>query len=63
MAPIEVPLVPYEDQKQEESFGFVRYSFKAEGAYLPLRGNWLVEVRVMDADDNEKVYKKETMVY
>ncbi len=63
IAPIQVPLTPFEDQTLEESFGFPKYSYKAKGAYLPLRGNWRVEVRVMDSEDNEKVYEKEVMVY
>jgi copper transport protein len=63
IAPIEVPLAPYSDQTVEESFGFVKTSYKAEGAYLPFKGAWSLEVRVMDPEDNEKVYSKEFMVY
>ncbi|NOU75122.1 copper resistance protein CopC [Paenibacillus sp. LMG 31458] len=63
MAPISVPITMYEDSTQEESYGFVKFSYKAQGAYLPFRGNWELEMRVMDADDNETVYNKEFMVY
>ena len=63
MAPISVPVTMYEDNTQEESYGFVKFSYKAQGAYLPFRGNWELEMRVMDADDNETVYNKEFMVY
>jgi copper transport protein len=63
IAPIQVPLEAFVDQTQEESYGFAKSSYKAEGPYLPLRGQWSLEVRVMDADDNETVYHKDFMVY
>jgi copper transport protein len=63
IAPIQVPLVPYEDTVKEESYGFVKYSYKAIGAYLPLRGHWALQVRVLDAEDNEKVYDNTFIVY
>lgn len=63
IAPISVPLSGFEDNTQEESYGFVKFSYKAQGAYLPFRGNWELEMRVMDADDNETVYHKEFIVY
>lgn len=63
IAPIEVPLVPYEDKAEAESFGFVQYNYKTEGAYLPLRGRWTLEVRVMDLQDNEKVFNERFILY
>jgi copper transport protein len=63
IAPIEVPLAPYEDKVQEESYGFVKHSYKTEGAYLPLRGGWTLEIRVMDSEDNETVYENSFIVY
>ncbi|WP_187273860.1 copper resistance protein CopC [Paenibacillus sp. N3.4] len=63
VAPISVPLTAFEDQTQEESYGFAKYSYKAVGAYLPFRGNWDLEMRVMDAEDNETVYHKAFIVY
>jgi copper transport protein len=63
IAPIEVQLALYSDQTNEESYGFAKTSFKAEGAYLPFKGAWSLEVRVMDSEDNEKVYNKDFMVY
>ncbi|SDN28383.1 copper transport protein [Paenibacillus sp. yr247] len=63
IAPISVPLTVYEDKEKEESYGFAKFSYKAEGAYLPFRGNWELEMRVMDADDNETVYQKAFIVY
>jgi copper transport protein len=61
--PIEVPLMAFSDQTEEESYGFAKTSYKAEGAYLPLRGKWSLEVRVMDPEDNETPYQKDFMVY
>ncbi|MBD0380037.1 copper resistance CopC/CopD family protein [Paenibacillus sedimenti] len=63
IAPISVPIVPFEDKTQEESYGFKKYSYKVSGAYLPFRGNWDLEMRVMDKEDNETVYHKTFIVY
>ncbi|WNR43621.1 copper resistance CopC/CopD family protein [Paenibacillus roseipurpureus] len=63
ISPISVPLTLYTDNKEEESYGFAKFSYKAEGAYLPFRGKWELEMRVMDAEDNETVYTKEFIVY
>jgi len=67
VAPIQVPLEPVEDDAddvQVETFGgFVPFAYKAEGEYLSLRGHWTAEVRIMDSDDNEKVYKETFLVY
>ncbi|MDR6878467.1 copper resistance protein CopC [Bacillus sp. 3255] len=63
IAPISVPIAFYEDTEQEESYGFAKFSYRAEGAYLPFRGNWELEMRVMDTEDNETVYRKDFIVY
>ncbi|MFD0697348.1 copper resistance CopC/CopD family protein [Paenibacillus sp. GCM10027628] len=63
IAPISVPIVAFDDKTQEESYGFQKFSYKAIGAYLPFRGNWDLEMRVMDNDDNETVYHKTFIVY
>lgn len=63
IAPIDVPITAYEDKVEEESYGFAKFSYRAEGAFLPFRGNWELEMRVMDSEDNETVYKKEFIVY
>ncbi|WP_442601632.1 copper resistance CopC/CopD family protein [Paenibacillus sp. KN14-4R] len=60
---IEVPLEPFTDPSSAEVFDeFKRYDYKAVGAYLPFRGKWQLEIRVMRATDDEKVYQKETRV-
>jgi len=63
IAPISVPIVPFDDKTMEDSYGLKKYSYKVSGAYLPFRGNWDLEMRVMDKDDNETVYHKTFIVY
>lgn len=56
MAPIEVPIQPFDDPELDIDFGSKRFSFISEGPYLPFAGSWTVQVRVMDANDDETVY-------
>jgi len=63
IAPIVVPLAPAEDRTTEESFGMERHTYKSRGAYLPYAGYWQIEVRVMDSNDDETVYKNIIRVY
>ncbi|NEW08159.1 copper resistance protein CopC [Paenibacillus sp. SYP-B3998] len=63
IAPITVPLAAFVDKVQEESYGLKKFSYQGVGAYLPFRGNWDLEMRVMDSDDNETVYHKTFLVY
>lgn len=61
--PITVPIVPSVDEEFDSFTGFKKYTYQVEGPYLPFPGRWLVEVRVIDPEDNEKVYKQEMRVY
>ncbi|MCZ8523640.1 MULTISPECIES: copper resistance CopC/CopD family protein [Paenibacillus] len=63
MAPLTVPVQPFEDSSFEDSYDMKRYSYRVRGAYLPYAGRWKVEVRVMDSEDNETVYQSEIRVY
>ncbi|WP_246627354.1 copper resistance protein CopC [Paenibacillus solanacearum] len=63
IAPIEVPLEPFEDQSFDESYGMKKYSFKARGPYIPYPGYWKLEIRVMNSADDETVYEKTIRVY
>ncbi|MCD1259326.1 copper resistance protein CopC/CopD [Paenibacillus athensensis] len=67
VAPIQVPLEPAAedaDGVQVETYGgFVPFAYQASGEYLSLRGHWTAEVRIMDSEDNEKVYKESFLVY
>ncbi|WP_426449303.1 copper resistance CopC/CopD family protein [Paenibacillus sp. S-38] len=63
IAPLVVPVEPFEDASFEDSYDMKRYSYRVRGAYLPYAGRWKVEVRVMDSEDNETVYDSEIRVY
>ncbi|MFD2610894.1 copper resistance CopC/CopD family protein [Paenibacillus gansuensis] len=60
---ITVPVKPYKDEEVDSFTGFTKYTYKVSGPYLPFAGKWLVELRVQDPEDNEKVYKQEMRVY
>lgn len=64
-APVEVPLEPLaiDDALKSLYAGFTMYSYGAQGAQLSLPGKWNVQVRVMDANDDETVYDKEMRIY
>ncbi|WP_165842295.1 copper resistance CopC/CopD family protein [Paenibacillus xerothermodurans] len=63
MAAIEVPLSYTEDMTSEESFGLKRHTYKARGAYMPYPGDWRIEVRIMDSNDDETPYERQIRVY
>ena len=56
--PIDVPLERYEDTEIDNFTGFVKAAYRAKGPYLPFPGRWTAEVRVVDAEDNEKVHRE-----
>lgn len=56
IAPIKVPLKMEPSQRDG-------YHFYSEGSYLPLAGNWTIEIRMMDSEDNETVYAKPITIY
>lgn len=56
IAPIEVPIVSALKENGQ-------YSFSAEGPYLPFAGEWMVELRVLDSNDDETVYHNKIVVY
>ncbi|WP_284036310.1 copper resistance protein CopC [Neobacillus sp. 114] len=55
VAPIHVPLEVYDQGKYAH--------FMTDGSYLPFAGNWTAEVRILDSEDNETVYRKDFVVY
>lgn len=63
VAPIEVPIQPYNDPGYNDFPGFLPFSYQAEGPYLPFAGKWMVEIRVMNSQDDEKVYKREIRLF
>lgn len=55
VAPIRVPLEDYGEVEKAH--------YMVEGQYLPFSGNWTAEVRILDSEDNEQVYRKDFIVY
>jgi copper transport protein len=55
VAPIQVAFPAYEQAK--------RVHYMVDGPYLPFAGNWTVEIRILDSEDNEHVYQEDMIVY
>lgn len=55
VAPIQVPF--YENEQAKYAH------YMIDGPYLPFPGNWTLEIRILDSDDNESVYSKDFIVY
>lgn len=55
VAPIQVAFPAYEQAKMVH--------YMANGPYLPFAGNWTVEIRILDSEDNEHVYHEDMIVY
>jgi copper transport protein len=53
--PIQVPFSEIEQSRKVQ--------FKINGSYLPIEGNWTAELRIIDSEDNEKVFHKDFIVY
>jgi copper transport protein len=53
--PIQVPIYEIEQSKNVQ--------VKINGSYLPIEGNWTAELRIVDSEDNEKVFHKDFIVY
>lgn len=64
VAPIEVKFNLEENAVSELIYpGFMPHSYISNGSYLPFAGKWEVEVRVMDPDDNETVYRRSMRLF
>jgi copper transport protein len=70
IAPISVPLQALEEDSQEpgtgvnESFdGFKKYLYKSEGSYLSFAGKWGLELKILDAKDEELSFTTEMRIY
>jgi copper transport protein len=55
VAPIPVTFPTYEQAKMVH--------YMVNGPYLPFAGNWIVEIRILDTEDNEHVYHEDMKVY
>jgi len=60
---IDVPLEAYEDTELDAFEGFTKSTYRAEGPYLPFRGKWTAQIRVMDGTDTERVVERTFRVY
>ena len=49
----EVPLAPYTDSEFDVFEGFAKYTYEAEGPYLPHAGLWQAEVEITDSQGAE----------
>ncbi|MFK7695598.1 copper resistance CopC/CopD family protein [Paenibacillus sp. HJGM_3] len=69
IAPISVPLQQSTVEKDQSSSDFedeeryVKYTYKASGPFIPFAGDWELEFRAMDGQDDETVYKNVMRVY
>jgi copper transport protein len=55
VAPIRVPFADYKQAK--------KVHYMIDGQYLPFPGNWRAEIRILDSEENEKVFTKDFIVY
>ncbi|WP_246042315.1 copper resistance CopC/CopD family protein [Cohnella pontilimi] len=60
---IEVPLKPYQDQEIDAFPGYGKFTYQAQGPFLPFAGKWKAQVRVTDAHDNETVKEMQFRIY
>jgi copper transport protein len=60
---IEVPLKAYQDQEIDAFTGYGKFTYQAEGPFLPFAGDWKAQVRVTDAHDNEMVREMKFRIY
>lgn len=64
MAPLEVPLILVSvTDKPMGSIHWLQFDYAGQGPYLPFPGDWRIEVRITDGNDNETVYAKEDTVF
>lgn len=54
-APIQIPFSKIEQASNVQ--------YMIDGKYIPFAGNWTAEIRILDSDDNEKVFRKDFTVY
>jgi copper transport protein len=60
---IDVPLKPYSDQEIDAFPGFAKFTYSAEGPYLPFAGQWKAQIRVTDSKDDEKIVETTYRIY
>lgn len=60
---ISVPLERYEDEELDGFPGFSKTTFEANGAYMPLAGEWTAQIVVVDAAGTERVTETSYRIY
>jgi len=67
LAPIEVPLEKSENSEEDAMFSpddsLQKFSYIAEGPYIPFDGQWNMQFRLLDQNGDETVYEKAVRVY
>ncbi|RKP53938.1 copper resistance protein CopC [Cohnella endophytica] len=60
---IDVPLEAYNDEELDAFPDYKKSTYQATGPFLPFAGQWEMQVRVTDADDNERVVETTYRIY
>jgi copper transport protein len=60
---IEVPIKAYVDQELDSFPGFTKWTYEAQGPYIPFAGRWKAQIRVTDANGDEKVRETTFRIY
>jgi copper transport protein len=66
VAPVKIPLAPREAAAVSGKAGDTAglwYAFANDSFFLPFPGKWELEIRIMNTDDEETVYRKAQTVY
>jgi copper transport protein len=60
---IDVPVKEHVMDSEQMGFAMVQHTFQAYGPYLPYRGKYQLEVKVIEREGKETVYQKEIRLY
>lgn len=60
---IDVPLTASEDQELDGFPEFAKSTYTAKGPYLPFAGQWMLQIRVTDFLDTERVVETTARIY
>ena len=55
VSPIQVPIPIFEQDKSVYE--------NSEGVYIPFDGNWTIELRILNSNDDESVFSKDFTVF
>ncbi|RXZ80080.1 copper resistance protein CopC [Paenibacillaceae bacterium] len=63
MGPIQVPLEVFEDEETDAFDGFAKFTYTADGPFIPFPGKWEAKLEVFDKQDNLMTYEAEFRNY